>query len=61
MSAAFGTLTLGRQRALGTDTMLVYDPAGGSYPGSMFIGGQMGGVYRTLLGGIRIARQKAGP
>jgi predicted porin len=26
-----GTLTFGRQRSLGTDAMLVYDPAGGSY------------------------------
>jgi predicted porin len=30
-STTFGTLTFGRQRALGTDTMLLYDPAGGSY------------------------------
>ncbi len=30
-STDFGTLTFGRQRALGTDTMLLYDPAGGSY------------------------------
>src|ERR1035441_1987448 len=30
-SAHFGTLTLGRQRALGTDAMLAYDPAGGAY------------------------------
>src|SRR5450755_4776599 len=30
-SARFGTLTFGRQRALGTDAMLLYDPAGGSY------------------------------
>src|SRR5579863_3085815 len=36
-SAHFGTLTFGRQRALGTDTMLLYDPAGGSYAFS-FIG-----------------------
>jgi predicted porin len=28
-STYFGTLTFGRQRALGTDTMLAYDPAGG--------------------------------
>jgi predicted porin len=27
----FGTLTFGRQRSLGTDAMLVYDPAGGAY------------------------------
>ncbi len=26
-----GTLTFGRQRALGTDTMLLYDPVGGGY------------------------------
>ena len=30
-STKFGTLTFGRQRALGTDLMLLYDPAGGSY------------------------------
>jgi predicted porin len=30
-SVAFGTLTFGRQRALGTDAMLLYDPAGGAY------------------------------
>src|ERR1035438_2548995 len=30
-SAHVGTLTFGRQRALGTDAMLAYDPAGGSY------------------------------
>jgi predicted porin len=27
----FGTLTFGRQRALGTDTMLLYDPVSGGY------------------------------
>jgi predicted porin len=30
-SVDFGTLTAGRQRALGTDAMLAYDPAGGAY------------------------------
>jgi predicted porin len=30
-SANLGTLTFGRQRALGTDAMLLYDPAGGGY------------------------------
>jgi len=30
-SALFGTLTFGRQRSLGTDAMLLYDPAGGAY------------------------------
>jgi predicted porin len=35
--AYFGTLTFGRQRALGTDTMLAYDPAGGGY-GFSYIG-----------------------
>jgi predicted porin len=30
-STYLGTLTFGRQRALGTDVMLVYDPAGGGY------------------------------
>jgi predicted porin len=43
-SAAFGTLTLGRQRALGTDAMLAYDPAGGAYSFS-FIG------YNGLMAG----------
>jgi len=43
-SAHFGTLTLGRQRALGTDTMLAYDPAGGAYSFS-FIG------YNGLMAG----------
>jgi predicted porin len=36
-STDFGTLTGGRQRALGTDAMLTYDPAGGAYSFS-FIG-----------------------
>ncbi len=43
-SAKFGTLTLGRQRSLGTDAMLVYDPAGGAYAFS-FIG------YNGLMAG----------
>jgi predicted porin len=30
-SEKFGTLTFGRQRSLGTDAVLRYDPAGGSY------------------------------
>ena len=30
-STYLGTLTFGRQRSLGTDAMLLYDPAGGSY------------------------------
>lgn len=30
-STRLGTLTFGRQRSLGTDAMLVYDPAGGAY------------------------------
>src|SRR5215472_17203549 len=30
-STNFGTLTFGRQRSLGTDAVLVYDPAGGAY------------------------------
>jgi predicted porin len=36
-SDQFGALTFGRQRALGTDVMLAYDPAGGAYSFS-FIG-----------------------
>jgi predicted porin len=43
-SAQFGALTLGRQRALGTDAMLAYDPAGGAYSFS-FIG------YNGLMAG----------
>ena len=43
-STHFGTLTLGRQRALGTDAMLAYDPAGGAYSFS-FIG------YNGLMAG----------
>ena len=30
-STRFGTLTFGRQRSLGTDAMLLYDPVGGGY------------------------------
>lgn len=37
ISSRFGTLTFGRQRALGTDAMLAYDPANGSYAFS-FVG-----------------------
>jgi predicted porin len=43
-SAYLGTLTFGRQRALGTDAMLAYDPAGGAYSFS-FIG------YSGLMAG----------
>jgi predicted porin len=43
-SSYAGTLTFGRQRALGTDAMLVYDPAGGAYSFS-FIG------YNGLMAG----------
>src|SRR3984957_9309555 len=44
-SAPFGTLTFGRQRALGTDTMLAYDPAGGAYSFSYI------GYNGTMAGG----------
>jgi predicted porin len=44
-SAQFGTLTLGRQRALGTDAMLAYDPAGGAYSFSYI------GYNGTMAGG----------
>jgi predicted porin len=44
-STQFGTLTFGRQRALGTDAMLVYDPAGGSYAFSYI------GYNGTMAGG----------
>jgi predicted porin len=43
-SEQFGALTFGRERALGTDAMLVYDPAGGAYSFS-FIG------YNGLMAG----------
>ena len=43
-SSQFGTLTFGRQRALGTDAMLAYDPAKGAYSFS-FIG------YNGLMAG----------
>ena len=44
-SATFGTLTFGRQRALGTDAMLLYDPAGGAYAFSYI------GYNGTMAGG----------
>jgi predicted porin len=43
-SKEVGALTFGRQRALGTDAMLMYDPAGGAYSFS-FIG------YNGLMAG----------
>jgi predicted porin len=44
-STYLGTLTFGRQRALGTDAMLVYDPAGGAYAFSYI------GYNGTMAGG----------
>jgi len=44
-STNFGTLTFGRQRSLGTDAMLLYDPAGGSYAFSYI------GYNGTMAGG----------
>jgi len=44
-STHFGTLTFGRQRALGTDLMLNYDPAGGGYAFSYI------GYNGTMAGG----------
>jgi predicted porin len=44
-STQFGTLTFGRQRSLGTDAMLIYDPAGGSYAFSYI------GYNGTMAGG----------
>ncbi|HTZ84154.1 MAG TPA: porin [Candidatus Acidoferrales bacterium] len=44
-SSDFGTLTFGRQRSLGTDAMLAYDPAGGSYAFSYI------GYNGTMAGG----------
>jgi hypothetical protein len=44
-SKNFGTLTFGRQRSLGTDAMLQYDPAGGAYAFSYI------GYNGTMAGG----------
>jgi len=44
-STSFGTLTFGRQRALGTDAMLLYDPANGAYAFSYI------GYNGTMAGG----------
>jgi predicted porin len=44
-STRFGTLTFGRQRSLGTDVMLVYDPAAGAYSFSYI------GYNGTMAGG----------
>jgi predicted porin len=44
-SAPIGTLTFGRQRSLGTDAMLLYDPASGSYAFSYI------GYNGTMAGG----------
>jgi predicted porin len=44
-SALFGTLTFGRQRSLGTDAMLLYDPVGGGYAFSYI------GYNGTMAGG----------
>jgi predicted porin len=44
-STYLGTLTFGRQRALGTDAMLAYDPAGGAYAFSYI------GYNGTMAGG----------
>jgi len=44
-SASLGTLTFGRQRSLGTDAMLLYDPAGGGYAFSYI------GYNGTMAGG----------
>jgi predicted porin len=45
LSAYLGTLTFGRQRSLGTDAMLLYDPAGGAYAFSYI------GYNGTMAGG----------
>jgi predicted porin len=44
-STQLGTLTFGRQRSLGTDAMLAYDPAGGAYSFSYI------GYNGTMAGG----------
>ena len=64
-STKFGSLTFGRQRALGTDAMLAYDPAGGAYSFS-FIGynGLMAGggdTQNTRLDDAVKYRLSAGP
>ena len=41
----YGTFTFGRQRSLGTDSMLAYDPAGGAYSFSYI------GYNGTMAGG----------
>jgi predicted porin len=68
-STNFGTLTFGRQRSLGTDVMLLFDPAGGGYAFS-YIGynGTMAGggdtedsrwddavKYRLIFGPVHVA------
>lgn len=45
VASYLGTLTFGRQRALGTDAMLAYDPAGGAYSFSYI------GYNGTMAGG----------
>jgi predicted porin len=45
LTSGLGTLTFGRQRALGTDAMLAYDPAGGAYAFSYI------GYNGTMAGG----------
>ena len=44
-SKDFGAITFGRQRSLGTDAMLLYDPAGGAYAFSYI------GYNGTMAGG----------
>jgi predicted porin len=44
-SEQFGTVTFGRQRSLGTDVMLLFDPAGGAYAFSYI------GYNGTMAGG----------
>ena len=50
----FGTLTFGRQRSLGTDAMLQYDPANGSYAFSYI------GYNGTMAGGGDTEEQPLG-
>ena len=50
-STQFGTVTFGRQRSLGTDAMLLYDPAGGAYAFS-YIG------YNGTMAGGRVNTQR---
>ena len=52
-------LSLAKRRTDGTWAVETVDPEGGIYPTVLFNGGQLEVVYRTLAGGLRIARARA--